>query len=671
MIAYLPLAAIDLKPPPDGYPCIGDFTTTCLSFLFSGSRLHREPLDVALTKTPEGTHTFTLKKGFTRLTAPLLLLMIASDMDPIAGKDIGDTETHSFENIQLSCQGAERQRKDVMKLAARFELLIQQRRQRAECKDQSDEEILSMLIQRYNSFKANAALKRWDYNQDLEAILLSKPTRFTVEKLAMWQDYIGRTLAQGAPACTSGDTPAEIEDGHLKAAEYKMACANLAHDYREAVAYNLRRHKVEGSKHVAQVLHMRDQIEIGLDVVTQFTQKRALMVVGDKGQGLAAMQRRMVADGTNRFSAPVELTKMHHVGFIDFSKFGRLTMVEINAAVDWCKQILHQNENYSMVFAVAPLLASEGVLGGLRGEMRRIEDKLVDNGMECKTCSIPFDVSEYSTPESGTLFTHEQGTIKAILEAALSRVSTMKQQGCIIHHYTCYDGNLEKVVLDMMVELSESCYLGLFSQCSQQNVFEHAVTTVKDKLLEEWKQGANLVDPDWRVRLKNFDDVFKPRADARTEPTPAAAAEIDLGVEGQAATVTHASAVSDCPTPSALSKEKFEQQFPTVAATCNLNMAGQTVLCMFVDGKVFVSSPTHKIRLVGVDSSNPCPIFLYSAGSWLGDSSKAKDYISKAENQNKAVEFRLESGESKVVLEEQGTQGASDGPPSSLFTLIV
>lgn len=51
-----------------------------------------------------------------------------------------------------------------------------------------------------------------DYNQDLEAILLSKPTRFTVEKLAMWQDYIGRTLAQGAPACTSGDTPAEIED---------------------------------------------------------------------------------------------------------------------------------------------------------------------------------------------------------------------------------------------------------------------------------------------------------------------------------------------------------------------------------------------------------------------------------------------------------------------------
>ena len=96
-----------------------------------------------------------------------------------------------------------------------------------------------------------------------------------------------------------------------------------------------------------KVLHMRDQIEIGLDVVTQFTQKRALMVVGDKGQGLAAMQRRMVADGTNRFSAPVELTKMHHVGFIDFSKFGRLTMVEINAAVDWCKQILHQNENYS------------------------------------------------------------------------------------------------------------------------------------------------------------------------------------------------------------------------------------------------------------------------------------------------------------------------------------
>lgn len=51
-----------------------------------------------------------------------------------------------------------------------------------------------------------------------------------------------------------------VAQEHLKAAEYKMACANLAHDYREAVAYNLRRHKVEGSKHVAQAAFQKIHI---------------------------------------------------------------------------------------------------------------------------------------------------------------------------------------------------------------------------------------------------------------------------------------------------------------------------------------------------------------------------------------------------------------------------
>lgn len=36
-------------------------------------------------------------------------------------------------------------------------------------------------------------------------------------------------------------------------------------------------------------------------------------------------------------------------------------------------------------------------------------------------------------------------TIRAILEACMSRVSSIKSQCCIIHHFTMYDGNLEKV----------------------------------------------------------------------------------------------------------------------------------------------------------------------------------------------------------------------------------
>lgn len=65
-----------------------------------------------------------------------------------------------------------------------------------------------------------------------------------------------------------------------------------------------------------------------------------------------------------------------------------------------------------MVIAIAPLLASEGVLGGLRGEMRRIEDKFVDSGLECKMIQVPFDLSQLHgnrTGGSGGSFQKKRG----------------------------------------------------------------------------------------------------------------------------------------------------------------------------------------------------------------------------------------------------------------------
>lgn len=49
--------------------------------------------------------------------------------------------------------------------------------------------------------------------------------------------------------------------------------------------------------------------------------------------------------------------------------------------------------NQGMALAVCPILAGEGVLGGLRGEYRRIEDKHVSMGMELKNVQITFDLT--------------------------------------------------------------------------------------------------------------------------------------------------------------------------------------------------------------------------------------------------------------------------------------
>lgn len=54
-----------------------------------------------------------------------------------------------------------------------------------------------------------------------------------------------------------------------------------------------------------------------------------------------------------------------------------------------------------MILAICPILASDGVLGGLRGEFRRIEDKFVDHGMEMKLVQIPFDLTNLHGNRTG------------------------------------------------------------------------------------------------------------------------------------------------------------------------------------------------------------------------------------------------------------------------------
>ncbi|CAK9102737.1 Uncharacterized protein SCF082_LOCUS48021, partial [Durusdinium trenchii] len=258
------------------------------------------------------------------------------------------------------------------------------------------------------------------------------------------------------------------------------------------------------------------------------------------------------------------------------------------------------------------------------------------------------------------------GTFKNVIEACLTKISTMKYQTCIVHNFACYDGVLEKVVLDLMLDLSDLAYMAFYSECTNPTVFEFAVTTVKDKLLEEWKRGTGLIgqmqpkfvaeactadltlpqvpslrlctmdsngqlsipkaerekwlsdpvrNPDWRVRLKNFDEVFRPSSSTESGRVPTQAdAEVDLAKEGATATTAAKSSLHvECDPPPSLTKEEFEKKYPDIGATITLSVSGQNILCQYVDGKVFLSSAT-KTRAPGVASSSPTPLFLYAGG---------------------------------------------------------
>ena len=83
--ASIPLGCIRLVRPADGLPSVDDWLTTCISFLFTGSRLHREPLDMFLldptNATPGETQFLGVKKGFTRLKLGRTCQMILDLLD--------------------------------------------------------------------------------------------------------------------------------------------------------------------------------------------------------------------------------------------------------------------------------------------------------------------------------------------------------------------------------------------------------------------------------------------------------------------------------------------------------------------------------------------------------------------------------------------------------------
>ncbi|CAK9016804.1 Uncharacterized protein SCF082_LOCUS13348 [Durusdinium trenchii] len=185
-----------------------------------------------------------------------------------------DTELTSFDAIQLSTQGAERQRKDVMKMAMRIEILLAERKAAGGVSDQSDKDLIMEIIGRYNDHKANSAIRRWDYSQDLDAILMSKPASLQVEQISMWQDHVGNALAK-------------------------------------------------------------------------------------------SLQRRMLQDSKLDGKDP---DKVHHVGYCDLSKWGRLSVPLIDEVSSWAARTLQLNPEMSMVLIICPMLAAIDLMGELQSD---------------------------------------------------------------------------------------------------------------------------------------------------------------------------------------------------------------------------------------------------------------------------------------------------------------
>ena len=99
-----------------------------------------------------------------------------------------------------------------------------------------------------------------------------------------------------------------------------------------------------------KVLHLRDQIQIGLSLAEKLMERRCLMLCTDKNQrdSLSGMMRRSLQDASQRFSGN-DAQKTHHIGYIDMAKMGRLAQPEVDEAATWANKLLNQSPDYSNV----------------------------------------------------------------------------------------------------------------------------------------------------------------------------------------------------------------------------------------------------------------------------------------------------------------------------------
>ena len=107
---------------------------------------------------------------------------------PVAITGSTDMERVSFENLQLSTQGAERQRKDLLKTALRFEKLLSERK--ASSPDLNDSELLSQIVNKYNSFKANAAIRKWQVSPEAKVAIEGIIVGMTSESRGLIQAHL-------------------------------------------------------------------------------------------------------------------------------------------------------------------------------------------------------------------------------------------------------------------------------------------------------------------------------------------------------------------------------------------------------------------------------------------------------------------------------------------------
>lgn len=70
-----------------------------------------------------------------------------------------------------------------------------------------------------------------------------------------------------------------------------------------------------------------------------------MLCADGKSLGPSVMMRRLISDAKSKFDG-ADISKMHHLAYVDMSKFGRLAAPDIDACAKWTHKVLSLNDDF-------------------------------------------------------------------------------------------------------------------------------------------------------------------------------------------------------------------------------------------------------------------------------------------------------------------------------------
>lgn len=133
-----------------------------------------------------------------------------------------------------------------------------------------------------------------DYHEELKSALMVIDPGFQVEELAMWKEHFPQCQSISSQQLVQADDKIDQLVLSQSKLSFEADALALARDAAQLGSLYGAEQKTERAARLAKVLHLKQQNQIGSNLVTEFMQKRRQHVAGPHADLTTSLEKAMV-----------------------------------------------------------------------------------------------------------------------------------------------------------------------------------------------------------------------------------------------------------------------------------------------------------------------------------------------------------------------------------------